>query len=447
MSIIPHSSNIDESVIYIQDVSKVFRLYDSLLGRLSELALLRKRNFCRHITSLADINLNVKRGECLGIMGPNGAGKTTLLKIITGGLLPTTGRVNVQGRITMLDLGLRMNPELSGRDNLLVSGLAIGLTRKMIFEKLDEMIDFSELGIAIDDPVKTYSTGMSMRLAFSLYAFIQPDVLIIDEAFAVGDAKFILKCIQKLRELQNSGSAILLVSHDSNAIIELCDHAILLHHGKIMYEGDPVNTVDAYHAVLGLLKNGDGARVQLTQKADEIKPSSVNEFLQNAIRPKESSFHNQDVEILGIKVFCNSYPSNGIFHHGDECKVEWLIHAKRTVDCLTSGIHLHAQLGTYVFGTSYIHLGKPLSISIPAHYLLGIKFKMIVGPGKYVLSIGAAEPDLQRKSRGGNQLDRFLSSYEFEILDFDIPPNEPIPFFGLVNIPAEADHPILISED
>jgi lipopolysaccharide transport system ATP-binding protein len=434
-----------EIVVRARGLGKVFRLYPTFWARLAELLPARRGRFSREVEALRSIDLEIARGECVGVMGPNGAGKSTLLKLLKGSLFPTSGSVEVDGRVTLLDLRGSLNPELSGRENLVTSGIALGISRRDVMERLEEMIAFCELGQAIDDPLKTYSTGMAMRLAFSLYAHTNPDVLIVDEAFAVGDARFVLKCTGRLRQLLESGVAILLASHDSNAIAELCDRAIVLHHGSICFSGDPVEAGDAYHRVLGLAP-GQIPHDAPDASAAAAPPTTVGQFLASAVRRDPASLTGADVEILGLRVLRNDRPCGGILRHGDRCRVEWLLHARRSVERLTSGIHLHSQLGTYLFGTSYIHLGQPIRIDAPGHYLLAIRIDLQLAPGKYVLSVGAAEPELARHSIGGRQLDRIRSAFEFEVLDFELVPDEPVPFFGAVRLPAQADPPRLLAE-
>ena len=398
----------------------------------------------REIHALRDIDLEIRAGECVGLMGPNGAGKTTLFRLLLGGIIPTSGRIEVKGRCTLLDLGSGLNPELSGRANLCAIGLATGMTQREIDEKLGAMIEFAELGEAIDDPVKTYSSGMRMRLVFSLHAQAAPALLIVDEAFAVGDARFVLKCTRRLRELTAAGTAILLASHDSNAIRELCDRGVLLHEGAVRYAGDPIATVEAYHALLGI---NDRDPAPDPEREVSGPPSSVQEFLDTAYKPRGPSFHDGAATILGVRVYRNGLPATSLFESGDECQVEWLVHARRRSEVLTSGIHIHSELGTYVFGTSYVHLGQPISVATPSFLVLQISVRLAIAPGRYVLSVGIAEPDIDGHSTTGRMLDRFLSAFEFEVQDFGLPAGSPVPFLGIAHLEAQAQPPIVIEAE
>lgn len=438
-----------EEVAHARGVTKHFRVYDSLWGRLAELATFGRRRFHRTAIALEDVDLSLGPGECLGIMGRNGAGKSTLLRILAGSLFPTRGEVWSRGRVTLLDLGVAMHPELNGRENLVSSGISIGLSRREVMSRLAEMIAFSELGAAMDDPVKTYSTGMAMRLAFSLYAHSDPDLLIVDEALAVGDPRFVLKCTRKVEELLAGGTAILLASHDATMIARMCRRAIVLERGRVHFDGDPIRAGDAYHTVLGLGSTTATPASGPLPAATTIRRAaqSSEEFLRDAVLRTEPSPHSQEVEIVGFRVLRNGERSGGIFQHGDGCRIEWLIRAHRPVDQLTSGVHLHSEHGVYVFGTSYVHLGVPIQIPEAADYLLAIEFPMAIEPGKYVLSLGAAEPDPEQNARGGLQLDRVREAFDIEVLDFDLAEREPVPFLGMVRLAAVAEEPRRLERD
>jgi len=396
--------------------------------------------------ALDDICLDINKGEFFGIMGANGAGKSTLLRIISGAIFPTSGVVHVETPVRSLDLGTGLNPMLSGRQNLLAMGLAAGLSKNVLISLLDEIIDFSELRDVIDEPLSNYSTGMAMRLAFSLKIYTDANVLVIDESFAVGDARFVLKCTRRLKELCARGITIILASHDGHAIAELCDRALLIDKGRIAFAGDPVSTVDAYYGVLGIARQPEGGPSKIRHEFRELPPT-IHSFMEFAVRHEGASFHHGDVHIIGARMFCNGLLSNGVFSHGDSCEIQWLIHARKPVEQLTSGIHIHSKTGAYVFGTSYVHLGRPLNIHEPAYLILAIRFNVLLGPGDYVVSIGVAEPDMKRHAVDGKQHDRFMSAFNICVSDFNPDSYEPIPFFGMINIPAEALSPVLVGAD
>src|ERR1700741_2136106 len=193
-----------------------------------------------YVWALKDINFEVKRGEVLGIIGKNGAGKSTLLKILSQVTMPTTGEIKVKGRIaSLLEVGTGFNPDLTGRDNIFLNGAILGMTKQEIKNKFDEIIDFSGVERYIDTPVKRYSSGMYVRLAFAVAAHLEPEILIVDEVLAVGDAEFQKKCLGKMKDVSGQGRTVLFVSHNMSAIRQLCTRALLLEDGHVIQDGPP----------------------------------------------------------------------------------------------------------------------------------------------------------------------------------------------------------------
>jgi ABC-type polysaccharide/polyol phosphate transport system ATPase subunit len=242
-------SGANETAIRVDNLSKMFKMYSRPADMFWE--LLTGRQSYRPFWALRDISFEVCRGQVVGIMGRNGAGKSTLLKIITGTLDHTGGSISVTGRISsILELGTGFHGEYSGRENIYLGGLMVGLSREEIMGKMDWVIEFSELEDFIDQPFKTYSTGMQARLTFSTAVCIDPDILIIDEALSVGDAKFQRKSFGKIEEFRKEGRTILLVSHNANTINSFCDHAILLEGGRIFDQGEPHRISQVYYKLL-----------------------------------------------------------------------------------------------------------------------------------------------------------------------------------------------------
>ena len=210
----------------------------------------------REVQALKNVSFTVPEGTALGIVGANGAGKSTLIRTIGGILPPTEGRIEVHGRISaLLALGVGFNPNLTGRDNVVLGGLASGMSRKQIADRSQEIEDFAEIGDFMDMPIRTYSSGMRSRLAFSVAVHMEPDILMIDEAMSAGDAKFKQKAAAKMQELMGSARAMFLVSHALGSIEELCNRAIWLHKGDLMMEGTPQEVIDAYTEFLGVKQN------------------------------------------------------------------------------------------------------------------------------------------------------------------------------------------------
>lgn len=243
-------------MIRLENVTKTFKLYRNPTDRLAEWLHLGKRHELFH--ALRDINLDVPPGRTTGIIGVNGAGKSTLLKLIAGTLLPTRGRISIDDRVAaLLELGTGFHPDFTGLQNIYINGQLLGLTREQIAAVEHEIIDFSELGPFIHQPIRTYSSGMVMRLGFSIAASVNPDVLIVDEALSVGDARFSQKCIHRIRQFRDQGTTILFVSHDPGAVASLCDEAILLEAGQIRSRGLPRDMLDEYNALLASKGSGN----------------------------------------------------------------------------------------------------------------------------------------------------------------------------------------------
>jgi ABC-type polysaccharide/polyol phosphate transport system ATPase subunit len=210
----------------------------------------------RTIRALDDVNLDIEYGQVLGVIGTNGAGKSSLMRVIAGILPPSQGRVEVYGSVsTLLALGVGFNPAMSGRDNVLLGGLAAGMSRDEIEQHFDEIADFSELGEAIDSPMRSYSSGMYARLAFSVAATVRPDILIVDEAPSTGDAKFKEKSLNRIKELRSEDRALILVSHAMRTLRETCNDIAWLHKGKLVQRGEPNTVIDAYQEFLHLGKS------------------------------------------------------------------------------------------------------------------------------------------------------------------------------------------------
>ncbi|MDD6440056.1 MAG: ABC transporter ATP-binding protein [Lachnospiraceae bacterium] len=241
----------DDTAIEVCDVTKVYRLYERQRDRLWEtLGLDRKKTYKKKY-ALNHVSFRVKRGETVGIIGTNGSGKSTMLKLITGVLTPTAGSIRVDGRISaLLELGAGFNMEYTGIENVYLNGAMIGFTKEEIDARLDDIIRFADIGDYINQPVKSYSSGMFVRLAFAVAINIDPEILIVDEALSVGDVFFQSKCYRKFEEFRRAGKTILFVSHDLSAISRYCDRAILLNQGDLIYDGTPKEAIDLYKKVL-----------------------------------------------------------------------------------------------------------------------------------------------------------------------------------------------------
>ena len=239
------------NAIEVKNLTKSYKLYDKPIDRLKDsLGLSGKKKFKEHL-ALNNVNLSVKKGETVGIIGTNGSGKSTILKIITGVLSPTSGEVSVDGHISaLLELGAGFNMEYNGIDNIYLNGMMIGFSEEEIDKRMDAILEFADIGDYVYQPVKTYSSGMFVRLAFAVAINIDPEILIVDEALSVGDVFFQAKCYHKFEEFKKQGKTILFVSHDLSSISKYCDRAVLINQGVLIGEGTPKKMIDIYKQVL-----------------------------------------------------------------------------------------------------------------------------------------------------------------------------------------------------
>ncbi|WP_199754213.1 ABC transporter ATP-binding protein [Dyella dinghuensis] len=239
-----------ELIVEAKGVAKVFPIYDKPHYRLMQM-IFGGSKWHREFCALSDVNFSIRRGETVGIVGRNGSGKSTLLQILCGTLAPTFGDVHVRGRVAaLLELGAGFNPEFTGLENVYLNGTVLGLTRAQITERLDKILAFAEIGEFIDRPVKTYSSGMYVRLAFAVAIHVEPDLLVVDEALSVGDEAFQRKCFARIDKLRDAGCTVLFVSHSAGIVVELCDRAILLDRGEVLADGLPKAVISRYQRML-----------------------------------------------------------------------------------------------------------------------------------------------------------------------------------------------------
>lgn len=263
------------NAIEIKDVTKIYRLYDKPIDRLKESMSVSHKQYHKDFYALSNISFTVEKGQTVGIIGTNGSGKSTILKIITGVLTPTSGEVKVEGKISaLLELGAGFNMDYTGIENVYMNGTMMGYSKKEMDEKLQEILDFAEIGEFVYQPVKTYSSGMFVRLAFALAINVEPEILIVDEALSVGDVFFQAKCYRKMEEIRQKGTTIVMVTHDMGSIIKYCDKVVLLNRGEFIAQGAAGKMVDLYKKILAgqmeLLK------VELARMNGEAEGTSGN---------------------------------------------------------------------------------------------------------------------------------------------------------------------------
>lgn len=359
-------------MIEVSNLYKVFKLYHNPKDRLKEIFF--RKQYSREFTALKDVDFKVEGGETLGIIGENGAGKSTLLKILTGILLPTKGHVHVDGNITgLLELGTGFNPEFTGLRNIYMNGILIGMSKAEIGRKLQSIIDFTELGEFIEETIKTYSTGMLMRLAFSIAIHAEPRAFVVDEALSVGDAYFQQKCMNRIKEFKESGGSIVFVSHDLSSVKVLCDKALLLSHGEVVDEGNPEKVVNTYNFLLAKKSKGE-----------EIKLESDD---------KNTSYGNFKVEITKVEFLNEQGVDSRVFTSGESVKIRINLKANEDIDEVSVGILIRDRFGQDIFGTNTYHLQKVISMKTGETNVYEYIFKLNIGPGKYTLTTAVHKDD------------------------------------------------------
>lgn len=288
-----------DQVIRCENISKVYKLYDNPGNRVREALGLSKKKLYKEHFALSDICMDIHKGECVGIIGTNGAGKSTLLKIITGVLNPSSGTVEVNGKISaLLELGAGFNMEYTGIENIFINGRMTGFSKNEVEKKLQSILDFADIGDFVYQPVKTYSSGMFVRLAFAVAINIEPDILIVDEALAVGDVFFQAKCFKKFEEFKNQGKTILFVSHALGTIQKYCDRVVLLNKGQKMAEGTPKKIIDLYNKQLAddVKENKEAASGAGSQDRDKELDEKWNEKM--VTNPKALEYGDKSAEII-----------------------------------------------------------------------------------------------------------------------------------------------------
>jgi ABC-type polysaccharide/polyol phosphate transport system ATPase subunit len=324
-------------VLHVQNVSKLYRLYENPIDRLRELNPLRRGVLHREFWALRDITFSVERGEIVSLIGPNGCGKSTLLQIICGILQPTTGRVVTRGRVAaLLELGAGFNPEFTGRENVFLNGEILGLTRAQMAQALPAIEAFAEIGEFVNRPVKEYSTGMYVRLAFATAIHVEPEILIVDEALAVGDAVFANRCMRKFQELKEKRTTILFVSHDLGLVKQLSHRAIFLLNGKIEAAGEPSHAINRYVGLVHQRQLG-------TIEDDVPAPSQL-----------QASFRHGDRsgQIAQVSLLDSSGRDCKLVKSGQEVVVRILARFRERRSDPIAGILIRTRIGIEVYGTN-----------------------------------------------------------------------------------------------
>lgn len=361
----------------VNNLGKAYKQYPTRWSRLTEWAvpMFGPKHQLKWV--LRDINFYVAAGEAVGIIGINGAGKSTLLKMITGTTQPTTGSVEISGRVAaMLELGMGFHPDFTGRQNVFMAGQLLGFDGEEIAALLPGIEAFAEIGEYIDQPVRVYSSGMQMRLAFSVATAKRPDVLIVDEALSVGDAYFQHKSFDRIREFRQQGTTLLIVSHDKQAIQSICDRAILLNQGRVALEGEPEAVMDYYNALLAEKQNQsvrqvkcENGRTQTISGTGEAVVTTINLLDQ----------HCQAVEVVDV---------------GQRVTLHIEVETKAFIERLVLGYGIKDRLGQVIYGTNTDLKRQPLyNLAAGSKAIFDIAFNINLGPGSYSIQTALVSTD------------------------------------------------------
>jgi ABC-type polysaccharide/polyol phosphate transport system ATPase subunit len=365
------SSDVSSDVVLsVRDLAKCYQIYERPRHRLMQ-SIFRRRKYYREFWALRGVSLDVKRGEVLGIIGRNGAGKSTLLQAICGTATATAGTISVKGRVAaLLELGAGFNPEFTGRENAFLNAAILGMTRDEIEARFDDIVAFSELEAFIDEPVKTYSSGMFVRLAFAVAIHVSPEILIVDEALSVGDLAFRNKCIEKIQSLVAAGVTVLFVTHDISTLQLLCSRVLWLDHGQVKAEGDPIRVSQDYYADM------------LGHKAEGVAPQ-----LPMPVQQETGKAVFTDAHVVGGR--------NGEFEPGETLEIAFRLSAKQDLGPIVFNISIYRTDGDWVVGQTSRDMGIYWPAAAAGETRAGsVRLAPLsLAPGEYRVALGACSDD------------------------------------------------------
>ncbi|MEX2987716.1 ABC transporter ATP-binding protein [Serratia fonticola] len=396
------SSN--EIAIEVTGLSKCYQIYDRPRDRLKQFfapklqrAIRREsRRYFREFWALRNVSFSIKKGETVGIIGRNGAGKSTLLQMICGTLTPTEGDIQVHGRIAaLLELGAGFNPEFTGRDNVYLNGAVLGFTREQVDSRFQEIIDFADIGEFIDQPVKTYSSGMYVRLAFAVQACVEPEILIVDEALAVGDIGFQYKCYKRMEALRAKGVTIIMVTHSTGSILEYADRCLVMSDGQLV--GD---THDVLAAVLAYEKGMLLTQVAPKEKRPLVDGSDIKDVeTLKAIQTEQTNVEIGEKRFGSARAIIESltiYKSDGtplsdkpLVRAGEELTLDYTLWSSEHIEDVALGVSISKAQGGDIWGDSNIGAGVPITLT-PGEQHVVYKVKLPINSGDYLFHCGLA---------------------------------------------------------
>ncbi len=388
-----------ENAIEVNHVTKSFKVYLDKGNTLKEKVLFKKRRRYEERKVLKDISFQVKKGEAVGLIGHNGCGKSTTLKLLTRIMYPDAGEIRMSGRVSsLIELGAGFHEDMSGRENIYINASIFGLSRKEIDERMEAIINFSELQDFIDNPVRTYSSGMYMRLAFSVAINVDADILLVDEILAVGDVNFQAKCFNRLREIKGQGTTIVIVSHSMDQIEQICDRSIWIHEGDIRRQGRPRDVHPEYLDFMG------EKRQERVEKEKEEAPQEKTE----PIVTEEKRWGNGDARITKVMILDREGKERSVIKTDEQVTISIEYEIKNTVEDAVIGIGFFRSDGVQCYGTN-TRIDKLPEFKLVRDGVAEVKISSLnLIPGQYLL-------DVAIESQIGIAVDYFREAYRFEV--------------------------------
>lgn len=387
-----------EIAIAVTGVSKRYEMYSQPRDRLLQFLSLGKRQYFKEFWALRDVSFSVLKGETIGILGRNGSGKSTLLQIIAGTLAPTIGEVSTNGIMAaLLELGSGFNPDFTGRENIYLNGSILGFSKQEMDGRFDEIAAFADIGEHLDQPIKTYSSGMAVRLAFAVQACVSPQVLIVDEALSVGDEKFQRKCFDYIERLREGGCSILLVTHSTATVEKFCQRGILLHKGVVHGIGPAKEIVDQYHALLYSDEKAYIRYLQQSQSEDKSLPSvdqAATHLHSEGAISNESEFSATGMRavISNWQILDSSGSTCEQFKTGETMTVRFFVDVLSQVNEIQAGILIRTVEGVSAFGTSTLYHQKNIIDAQPGGRLrFDFEVRADLCAGTYFITLAIAE--------------------------------------------------------
>ena len=392
----------NNKALTVNNVTKIYKLYEKPIDRLKEAMSLTHKNYHRDFFALNGISFDVEKGQTVGIIGTNGSGKSTILKIITGVLTPTTGDVQVNGVISaLLELGAGFNMDYTGIENIYMNGTMMGFSRKEMDEKLQDILDFADIGDFVYQPVKTYSSGMFVRLAFALAINVEPEILIVDEALSVGDVFFQAKCYRRMEEIRKNGTTILMVTHDMGAIIKYCDRVVVLNKGNFIAEGEPGKMVDLYKKILAnqmddlneelesvdnRLYNDFSGDQALADKSRAAAGGMMKDKL--TINPNRTEYGDKRAEIIDFGLLDERGNITNLLLKGERFTIKERIHFHGEIETPIFTYTIKDKRGADLTGTNTMFESSDVkSVKKGDEYVVEFTQKMTLQGGEYLLSM------------------------------------------------------------